>query len=182
MAQLWALRRSFAPVASRTRRAPQANLPCRPASESGMEAAHEQRALLQPRRRSLHSQSRQPGSLGPEVPHGRVVAGLLGREIERRHGDPEYMPARLTVDMYRLPDLSPAEVVTRVVREGRRIKVIDAEFISAGAPMARATCQLLRRTSNPDGQVWSPPPWDVPRPADIPAPEDPRGNLGGMWT
>jgi hypothetical protein len=126
-----------------------------------------------------------PVSRGPWDPkslHGRVVVGLLGREIERRHGDPEFMPARLTVDMYRLPDLSPAEVVTRVVRDGGRIKVIDAEFISGGTPMARATCQLLRRTDNPQGKVWSPPPWDAPAPADIPAPEDPRGSLGGMWT
>jgi hypothetical protein len=126
-----------------------------------------------------------PVSRGPWDPkslHGRVVVGLLGREIERRHGDPEFMPARLTTDMYRLPDLSPVEVVTRVVRDGKRIKVIDAEFISAGTPMARATCQLLRRTRNPDGQVWSPPPWDAPAPADMPEPDDPRRSLGGMWT
>jgi hypothetical protein len=114
--------------------------------------------------------------------HGRVVIGLLGREIERRHGDPEFMPARLTVDMYRLPDLSPVEVVTRVVREGRRIRVIDAEFISAGKSMARATCQLLRRTHNPDGNIWSRPAWGAPLPADIPPPDDSRGSLGGMWT
>jgi hypothetical protein len=113
--------------------------------------------------------------------HGRVVIGLLGREIERLHGEAAFMPARLTVDMYRLPDLSPVRVVTRVVREGRRIKVIDAEFFSAGVSMARATCQLLRRTQNPEGQVWSPPPWDAPGPADIPSPEDARGSLGGMW-
>jgi hypothetical protein len=126
-----------------------------------------------------------PVSRGPWDPkslHGRVVVGLLGREIERHHGDPSFMPARLTVDMYRLPDLSSVEVVTRVVRDGRRIKVVDAEFISAGASMARATCQLLRRTQNPEGQVWSPPPWGAPSPADIPPPEDPRGSLGGMWT
>jgi len=113
--------------------------------------------------------------------HGRVVIGLLAREIERRHGDPDYMPARLTVDMYRLPDLSPAEVVTRVVRDGRRIKVIDAEFFSAGVSMARATCQLLRRTANPGGEIWSPPPWDAPSPDSIPAPTDPWSSLGGMW-
>ena len=32
--------------------------------------------------------------------------------IERRHGSADYMPARLTVDMYRLPDLSPITVET----------------------------------------------------------------------
>ena len=121
------------------------------------------------------------GPWDPKSLHGRVIAGLLGAEIERLHGDPEFVPARLTVDMYRLPDLSPVEVVTRVVREGRRIKVIDAEFISGGRSAGRATCQLLRRTEAPEGRVWTPEPWDAPKPADIPVPDDPRMGMGGMW-
>src|SRR3546814_19599445 len=63
------------------------------------------------------------GPWNPNSLHGRIVVGLLGVEIERLHGSPDFMPARLTVDMYRLPDLSPVEVVTRAVREGNRIKV-----------------------------------------------------------
>jgi hypothetical protein len=81
--------------------------------------------------------------------------------------------------MYRLPDLSPVEVVTRVVKDGYRIKVVDAEFISGGESAGRATCQLLRRTENPAGTVWSPAGWDAPKPADI-APDAQRP-LGGMW-
>lgn len=126
----------------------------------------------------------QPIARGPWTAtslHGRVVIGLLGAEIERRHGGPDYLPARLTVDMYRLPDLSTVEVATRVVRDGKRIKVIDAEFFSNGVSMARATCQLLLRTRNADGAVWEPPGWDAPSPAEIPEPEDRRGSLGGMW-
>lgn len=123
-----------------------------------------------------------PAGRGPWDPnslHGRLIIGLLGAEIERQYGAPAFVPARLTVDMYRLPDLSPVEVVTRVVREGRRIKVVDAEFISGGVSAGRATCQLLLRTEAPDGAVWRPDPWDVPAPADIaPPPERP---LGGMW-
>ena len=48
--------------------------------------------------------------------------------------------------------------------------------------MARASCQLLRRTENPEGKVWSPPNWEVPKPADIPAPTDPRLGMNGKWT
>jgi hypothetical protein len=113
--------------------------------------------------------------------HGRLIIGLLGAEIERQYRTPEYMPARLTVDMYRLPDLSPVEVRTRVVKDGYRIKVVDAEFVSGGESAGRATCQLLRRTENPPGKVWSPPDWDAPRPAEIAAPEDGRSIMGGMW-
>jgi len=123
-------------------------------------------------------------SVGPWDPnslHGRVIIGLLGAEIERLHGDPEFLPARLTVDMYRLPDLSPVEVTTRVVREGRRIKVVDAEFVSGGKSAGRATCQLLRRTENPSGEIWMPEPWDAPTPANTPDPDDPRMGMNGMW-
>jgi hypothetical protein len=113
--------------------------------------------------------------------HGRLIVGLLGAEIERRFRTPEYLPARLTVDMYRLPDLSPVEVVTRVVKDGYRIKVVDAEFISGGQSAGRATCQLLRRTEDPPGNVWTPPPWNAPKPGEIPEPEDRRSGMGGMW-
>jgi hypothetical protein len=121
------------------------------------------------------------GPWDPNSLHGRVIAGLLGHVIEQRHGSADFQPARLTVDMYKLPDLSAVEVRTTVVREGFRIKVIDAEFISAGVSMARATCQLLRRTENAEGTVWTPPNWSVPRPDDIPSPEDRRAGMGGMW-
>ena len=55
------------------------------------------------------------------------------------------MPARLTVDMFRLPDLVPDRGHDAVVRDGMRIKVVEAEFFSGGTSMARASCQLLRR-------------------------------------
>lgn len=120
------------------------------------------------------------GPWDPKSLHGRVIAGILGHEIERLHGDPEFIPARLTVDMYKLPGFDPVEVTTRVVRAGGRIKVVDAEFISGGVSMGRATCQLLRRTEAPEGEVWSPPQWEVPRPQDIAPPEDRRMG-GAMW-
>jgi hypothetical protein len=121
------------------------------------------------------------GPWDPNSLHGRVIVGLLGAEIERLHGDPDFVPARLTVDMYRLPDFSPVEVVTRVVREGRRIKVIDAEFISGGKSAGRATCQLLRRMGAPEGKVWTPANWDAPKPQDIDPPEPSKNPMGGMW-
>jgi len=121
------------------------------------------------------------GPWDPNSLHGRLIVGLLGAEIERLHRTPEYTPARLTVDMYRLPDLSPVEVTTRIVRDGYRIKVVDAEFISGGVSCGRATCQLLRRTENPPGRVWTPEPWDAPKPDRIAPPDDPRAAMGGMW-
>jgi hypothetical protein len=126
----------------------------------------------------------QPISAGPWDPrrlHGRVLIGLLAHAIERRCGDAAYMPARLTVDMYRLPDFSPITVETRMVRDGHRIKVIDAEAFSAGQSIGRATSQLLRRTENPPGRIWTPPTWDAPAPDALPPPGNQAAALGGMW-
>ena len=122
------------------------------------------------------------GPWDPKSLHGRVIIGLLAFSIEQRHGGDDFVPARLTVDMFRLPNLSPIEVKTRMVRDGLRIKLVEADFFSAGVAMARASCQLLRKTEKPQGTVWSPPNWDVPVPADITAPTDPRLGMHGKWT
>jgi hypothetical protein len=85
------------------------------------------------------------------------------------------------VDMFRLPTLAPIEVTTKLIRDGLRIKLVEAEFFSGGVNMARASCQLLRKTENPPGKVWSPPTWDVPAPADIAVPDDPQLGMHGKW-
>jgi len=121
------------------------------------------------------------GPWNPQSLHGRVIIGLLAFEIEQRHADPDFLPARLTVDMYRLPDFSPIEIATRVVRDGNRIKVIDAEFMSGGVSVARATSQFLRRTAAPEGNVWTRPTWDAPPPEQVPDPPPRQSGLGGMW-
>ncbi len=122
------------------------------------------------------------GPWDPKSLHGRVIIGLLAFVIERRHGADDFVPARLTVDMFRLPNLSPIEVKTKLVRDGLRIKLVEADFFSGGVAMARASCQLLRKTQNAPGRVWSPPNWEVPAPADIVVPEDPRLGMHGKWT
>lgn len=121
------------------------------------------------------------GPWGGETLHARVVMGLLAHEIETRFGDSDFTPARLTTDLYRMPDLSAATVVARPVREGGRIKVIDAEYLIGGVSFARATCQMLRRSAAPAAKVWSPPAWDAPAPDSLPRPERGVGDLGGMW-
>lgn len=120
------------------------------------------------------------GPWNPQSLHGRVIIGLLAFAIEERHGDAAYTPARLTVDMYRLPDFSPLTVETRAVRDGYRIKVIEAELFSGGASVGRAVAQLLRRTEEPPGRVWTRPDWDAPAPDQLTAPAADLA-LGGMW-
>src|SRR6195952_2106496 len=125
----------------------------------------------------------QPPARGPwsaNSLHGRVVIGLLGYELERTHGGAEWMPARLTVDMYRMPDFSPITCVTRVVRGGRRIQIVDCELMQGGKSVARGTAQFLIRGENAAGKTWSPLNWDAPHPDTLPAP--PAGQFGErLW-
>ena len=68
------------------------------------------------------------GPWDPTSLHGRVIVGLLGFAIEERHSGPEFVPARLTVDMFRLPTIDkPIEVTTRLVRDGMRIRVVEMD-------------------------------------------------------
>src|SRR5436190_14902021 len=56
------------------------------------------------------------GPWDPNSMHGRVVTGLLAHVIEERHGAADFVPARLTVDMFRLPNImTPIEVTSRLV-------------------------------------------------------------------
>lgn len=128
---------------------------------------------------ALHANPISRGPWDPKSLHGRVTIGLLAYAIETEHGDPDFTPARLTVDMYKLATFTPFTLKTTLVRDGKRIKVVDAEMFGDGVSIARATCQLLRRSENPPGAVQKRPRWDAPHPDTIAAPE--AGPMGNMW-
>lgn len=88
---------------------------------------------------------------------GQIVGGLLGWGIEQSGLDPDFQPARLTVDLLRPALLLPVQIQTSVLREGRRIRLLDATLIQRDTIVARASALFLRRGAHPDGQVWSAP-------------------------
>src|SRR3954454_5386205 len=73
------------------------------------------------------------GPWDPNSLHGRVIIGLLAFAIEQRHGADDFVPARLTVDMFRLPTLAPIELKTRLVRDGLRVEGVGGGLVSGGA-------------------------------------------------
>ncbi|WP_197508025.1 MULTISPECIES: thioesterase family protein [unclassified Mycobacterium] len=86
---------------------------------------------------------------------GQIVGGLLGWGIEQSGIDPDFQPARLTVDLIRPALLLPVQIRTSVQREGRRIRLVDAALMQRDATVARASALFLRRGEHPEGQVWS---------------------------
>ena len=82
--------------------------------------------------------------------------------------------------MFRLPRIAPIEVTAGVVREGRRIRVLEGAMTSEGREIARASAVLLRRAEHPPGQVWTPDPWDAPHPDELETQES-SGDWVPMW-
>jgi len=108
---------------------------------------------------------------GADMLHGRLLGGLAADAIEREHGDPELVPSRLTVDLFRSPPMDAVAVQTSVARDGRRIRVVDAMLQCGGAAVARATAVLLRRGDQPADDSWSAPDWTMRHPDELPSPE-----------
>ncbi len=95
------------------------------------------------------------GGWGPSI-SGHVVGGLLAWAAECAVDDPQLHPTRLTVDLPRPTALEPLEVHTTVHHDRRRLRLVEAVLVQAGAPVARASALFLRRGPQPEGEVWSP--------------------------
>ena len=113
------------------------------------------------------------GPWDPNSLHGRVISGLIAYEVETNYCDASelenFQVTRITVDLFRPPPMSPLFAGGEVIRSGRRIKVIDihisTDFPDRGiTEIARGRVVMLRRSENPPGAIWSPPPWDLKPP------------------
>ncbi|HVJ97753.1 MAG TPA: acyl-CoA thioesterase domain-containing protein, partial [Acidimicrobiia bacterium] len=121
--------------------------------------------------------------------HGRLLAGLAARAVEV--ADDELQVARLTVDMFRTPPMTPLHVATQVIRDGRRVRVVEVSIRADDVEVARASALLLRSGPHPDAAIWRAPEWAAVHPESLPAPEGegPGGGWdirlltpGGFWT
>ncbi|WP_332662670.1 thioesterase family protein [Aeromicrobium sp.] len=107
--------------------------------------------------------------------HGVAISGALARALEMRLaelGRDDLHPARYTVDLFQPARMAPCTVTTEVVREGRRICLIDAVLLQDGERVARASCIFLLPTETPKGDVWTPDDHPKPPPEDLVPPND----------
>ncbi|MFD4369484.1 thioesterase family protein [Rhodococcus sp. NPDC058521] len=100
----------------------------------------------------------EPLAVSPWSPNqlsGTGICGLLARQLET-HSRPDFVPARLTVDLFSPVINEPIQVRSEVVREGTRITVADASIEQDGRIRARASASFLIIGAEPEGKVWSP--------------------------
>lgn len=110
--------------------------------------------------------------------HGVAISGALARTIEAcvvGAGREDLRPARVTVDLFRPATMDPCKVTAEIVREGKRICLVDAMLTQDGVRVARASAIFLKPSASAEGEVWTPedgasaPPLDL-----VPASEQPR--------
>lgn len=94
------------------------------------------------------------GPWGPTI-SGHVVGGVLARALENAgHGD-GFQPARVTVDLLKPTAIAPLQVRTCVQREGRRIRLVDAEVVQNDVVVSRASGVFVRPGEQHLGDIWS---------------------------
>src|SRR5271165_157592 len=94
---------------------------------------------------------------GDDHLNGPAVVGLAARSLELDCGSPDFMPSRLTVDLFRSARGVPTAVAVRVVRDGRRIRSAECDIAQDGRLVARATLLQYRRSAAPPGRLWAAP-------------------------
>jgi hypothetical protein len=108
------------------------------------------------------------GPWGANELGGGIITGLLAHQVEQ-HIDGTLHPARVTFDLFRPVPNGPLEMSSRVVRDGRRIRVVDVSLVHDGIEVSRASALLIRRSEEPPGAVASPPSSALGNPDGIPS-------------
>src|SRR5512144_663740 len=83
---------------------------------------------------------------GDDHLNGPAVVGLLARALEIHCGSPDFMPARLTADLFRAARNALTTIDIRVIRDGRRVRSAEGDLIQDGRLIARATLVQYRRS------------------------------------
>ncbi len=115
------------------------------------------------------------GPWAEDMLHGRLLGGLAARSLEAEFGQPGWRAARLTVDLFRPAAMAPVQITTKVVRNGRKVRVADATATCDGHEVARVTGLFLTEGHEPPGTIWQPDrePW--PDPETIAASDEETG-------
>jgi len=81
--------------------------------------------------------------------NGVALAGLAGHVIGQVPCPAEMHTARLTIDILGLVPRLPLEALIRVVREGRRVQLVEVDLVAGGRTCVRATALRTRIAPSP---------------------------------
>jgi hypothetical protein len=106
------------------------------------------------------------GPWDPQAQHGGPPAALCVREIERCPSVVPMQLARLTIELFRPVPLTPLTLRHEIVRDGKRLQVVDVSVEADGLEVARARGLRIRATDTTTiGPVATNDVWDEPPPS-----------------
>lgn len=88
---------------------------------------------------------------------GNFVGGILGHVLDNAGVGAGWQPARLTVDLLRPAAMTPVRGRSSIVRQGRRLTLVEGELLQGETVVARATALFLRPGERPPGEIWTSP-------------------------
>lgn len=91
---------------------------------------------------------------GEDHLNGPAVVGLAAYALETTYGLPEFLPGRLTVDLFKAARGVPTTTKTALVRDGRRVRNSECELVQDGITVARAVLVQYRMSEAPRGAEW----------------------------
>jgi hypothetical protein len=92
------------------------------------------------------------GGWSNDAQHGSPPSGILARAVEMVPTAATMQVVRFTVDLFREVPLRPLLVETDVLRDGRRIQLVQARLSEAGREIGRAIALKIRVTDLADGE------------------------------
>jgi len=100
------------------------------------------------------------GPWDPGSQHAGPPSALLGREIEAMEGSEDFQVGRIVFEILRPVPIGPVTVETRVLRPGRKVRMVEASLSGEAGELMRATAWQLRTTELelPEGAVDDAPP------------------------
>ncbi|RDH74381.1 thioesterase family protein [Mycolicibacterium moriokaense] len=119
---------------------------------------------------------------GADHLNGPALVGLAARCLEEKFGLPDFMPTRLTVDLFKAARGVPTTTTVSLVRDGRRVRNSECEIVQDGVAVARATMVQYRLSEPPRGEEWTAP-GDFDWPTELAGEEmSYMGSDGVGWT
>ncbi|WP_441959129.1 acyl-CoA thioesterase domain-containing protein [Mycolicibacterium houstonense] len=91
---------------------------------------------------------------GEDHLNGPALVGLAATALETAFGLPEFLPARLTVDLFKAARGLPTTTKVALIRDGRRVRNSECELVQDGVTVARATLVQYRLSAPPRGEEW----------------------------
>src|SRR5207344_3429748 len=80
----------------------------------------------------------------PGAQHGGAPAALIARAVERAESVVPMDVVRITYELLRPVPLAPIELATRVLRDGKRVQLVEASLCAAEQEVVRATALRIR--------------------------------------